>query len=169
MNYRFSYRARVNAPVDVAWGVFTEHEKFAQWTTIDFAITKAGSVDRNGLGCIRQDRASNSNYGRVEEVVNYWLPNQLYGYHIISGAPFDSHQAIVRFFAKGANHCEWVYDAQFGLSASVLEKMPDAQQNLQKLYTYFMHDTESECERRASDIEVPAFPLPVGNPAGGQV
>ena len=43
----------------------------------------------------------------------------------------------------------------------LLGAVPDVYDRLLKEFGYFMHDIEAECERRASDIEVPAFPIPV--------
>lgn len=163
MTIRFFYRAQVNAPVEVAWSVFTEHEKFAEWTNTDWKIIKDGSPERNGLGCIRQAQVDEDTSWKAEELINYWVPYQLYGFHIISGVPYDSHQGIVRFFPKGPNKSEWTCDAQFCPSEKLLTSAPDVQQHLLKFFTYFMQDAEGECERRASDVQVPAFPIPVEN------
>lgn len=163
MHCRFFHRAKVNAAVEVVWNVLTEHEKFSEWTNIDWRITRPGTPERNGLGCVRLGvgEASGPAPWPVEEVVNYWVPYQLYGYHITSGVPVTSHQGIVRFWSKGPNLTEWLYDMQIRPEDSLLEQVPDVYAQILKGFSHFMSDIEGECERRASDIDVPAFPLPV--------
>jgi len=161
MHCRFFHRARVNAPVEIAWSVFTEHEKFSEWTDIHWDITTPGEPEREGLGCIRLGQGQGAAPWPVEEVVNYWVPNKLYGYHITSGVPVDKHQGIVRFWSKGPNKSEWVYDMQIRPSQELLDQAPDVYQQLLKSFGFFMQDIEAECERRASNIGVPAFPIPV--------
>lgn len=161
MHCRFFHRATVNAPIDTAWGVFTEHERFSEWTDIDWQITKKGHPDPNGLGCVRLGQGEGAAPWPVEEVVNYWVPNELYGYHITSGVPVDAHQGIVRFWPKGEDKTEWAYDMQIRPAQALLEQVPDVYQQLLKGFGGFMADLECECERRASDIEVPAFPIPI--------
>ena len=162
MQCRFFHRARVNAPVEVAWNVFTEHERYADWTNADWKITTPGEPERNGLGCVRFTEGQGAAPWPVEEVVNYWVPHELYGYHITSGVPVDAHQGIVRFWSKGPDTSEWVYDMQIRPKKELLEEVPDVYERLLKEFGYFMHDLEAECERRASDIDVPAFPIPIG-------
>lgn len=169
MHCRFFHRACVNAPVEVAWGVLTEHEKFSEWTDIHWDITTPGEPERDGLGCIRLGQGQDAAPWPIEEVVNYWVPNELYGYHITSGVPVDKHQGIVRFWSKGPCKSEWVYDMQIRPSQELLHQAPDVYQQLLKSLGFFMQDIEAECERRGSLTEIiPPSEIPISI-HGGQL
>jgi len=162
MQSRYFHRARVNAPIEIAWAVITEHTKYAEWTNIDWQIKTPGEPEPNGLGCVRVAHGSDAVPFTLEEVVNYWKPNELFGYHVLSGFPLDLHQGIVRFCSHGPSQSEWVYDMQLHPSKELLEQAPNFYEENLVRFGYFMDDIEAECERRASRIDVPAYPIRFG-------
>src|SRR4051794_11880385 len=93
---RFFHRARVRAPIAMCWDVFTDHERLTEFTDSVTRVITPGHAERNGLGCIRRFETLG---GFVDEVVNYWRPNELFGYHVITPDLVSHHQGIVRFFA----------------------------------------------------------------------
>jgi hypothetical protein len=163
MKDRFFHRARVHAPVSVAWDVFTNHERIGEFTNTDMKIVEPGKPDRNGLGCVREMET----FGwKVVEIVNYWEPNRLFGYHILGGTTVTHHQGIVRFFPIGEQSAEWVYDMQNvptegSMAQAKAAGFPDWQTFLYTGFRNYMADLEAECERRAGATLIPAFPLSV--------
>jgi len=167
---RFFHRARVNVPVEVAWDVFTNHERLGEYTAAECRIIKEGSPDRNGLGCVRVIDGSKFHAPDLEEVVNYWHPNELFGYHATSGAALDNHQGFVRFWSHGPRETEWVYDMRMVGTDEILEQVPTFYEMQLAGFREFMRDAMSECERRGSEsgIEVPARAIPLSE-RGGQL
>ncbi len=167
---RFFHRARVNVPVEVAWDVFTDHERMGEYTGSPCRIVKAGSPDRNGLGCLRVVGVAERGMPEVEEVVNFWHPNRLFGYHVTKGAPITHHQGIVRFFPRGERETEWVYDMRLIGTDEILEATPDFYDLLLADFRVYMKDLECECERRGAllDVAVPSEPIPLSI-QGGQL
>ncbi len=156
--FRFFHRARVCAPVEVAWDVFTNHERMGEYTNTPCQIIRPGFTERNGSGCIRRLGA----FGwQIDEVVNIWRPHQVYGYHIINSAEIEAHQGVIRFFPSSRG-CEWVYDMQNVPGAIALKHAEDAGVSYQDLlgvgFKLFMNDLEAECERRADKERVPVRP-----------
>ena len=162
MKDRFFHRARVRAPVAITWDVFTDHERIGEFTNTDMKIVEPGRPERNGLGCVREMET----FGwKVVEIVNYWEPHKLFGYHILGGTTVTHHQGIVRFFSTSEG-TEWVYDMQnVPTESSVAQAKaagyPDWQTFLYVGFRHYMADLEAECERRAGSTKIPAFPLPV--------
>ncbi len=167
---RFFHRARVNVPVDVAWDVFTNHERMGEFTGSPCRITKDGSPERNGLGCVRVIGVAEQGMPDVEEVINYWHPNKLFGYHVTSGAPVTNHQGIIRFFSSGDRETEWVYDMRLMATDEILEQVPNFYDLLMADFRTYMRDAECECERRGSlvNVDVPSEPIPISI-HGGQI
>jgi hypothetical protein len=157
--YRFFHRAQVRAPVAVAWGVFTDHERIGEFTNTPMTIIKPGSTERNGLGCIRRMGVFD---WQIDEIVNIWRPFEVYGYHIINSSMIDAHQGVVRFFPGHHGGCEWVYDMQNVPSQKALDQAREAGGTYQSFlgisFKEYMNDLEAECERRADSERVPAMP-----------
>lgn len=164
MLHRLFHRARTNASVEIAWGVFTEHERFKEWTSIDWMIDTPGVEERNGLGCVRWADGYGDSTEPAVEVINIWQPHSIYGYHFTSGIPLLRHQGIARFFPLESGGCEWAYDLRFEPTPEILEQSPEFMEGAQAGFPLFMADIEAECERRAFEIEVPAMPIPVEDP-----
>lgn len=164
MYLRRFHRARVNAPVETCWAVFTEHENFGDWTNINWKITKPGDSEPNGLGCIRTGDLEGEVSATFSEIVNIWQPHRIYGYHVTDGIPLDRHQGVIRFWPLEPGRTEWVYDLRFKPTAELLEQAPDFVKQTEDGFKLFMADAEAECERRAFDIKVQAYPLPVEKP-----
>ena len=99
---RFFHRAQVNVPVEVAWDVFTNHERLGEFTSSPCRIIKEGSPDRNGLGCVRVLGAPEQGIPHVEEVVNFWHANKLFGYHVTGGAPSRTTKALFDSMRTGS-------------------------------------------------------------------
>lgn len=167
---RFFHRAFVNVPVEVAWDVFTDHERMGEYTGSPCRIKTDGEPERRGLGCVRVVGVAEHGMPEVEEVVNYWAPNKLFGYHVISGAPITHHQGIVRFWARGDRQTEWVYDMRLVATDEVLQSTPEFYDLLISDFRTFMKDAECECERRgaAVGVDVPSEPIPL-TVQGGQL
>ncbi len=164
MYVRMYHRAHVNASVEECWGVFTEHERFKEWTSIDWKIDTPGKEERNGLGCVRYADSYAGSSEPAVELVNIWQPHRIYGYHFTSGIPVLRHQGVVRFWPLDNGGCEWVYDLRIEPTPEVLEEAPEFVTDSQAGFLFFMADIEAECERRAFDIDLPAMPLPVETP-----
>lgn len=157
--YRFFHRARVRAPIAVAWDVFTDHERIGEFTNTPMTILKPGLTERNGLGCVR--RLGTMGW-TVDEIVNIWRPLEVYGYHIIDSNDIEAHQGVVRFFPTSEGGCEWVYDMQNVPSAATLEQAKAAGVSYRDFlgvsFKEYMTDLEAECERRADGERVPVRP-----------
>lgn len=108
IKYRFFHRARLRAPVSVTWDVLTNHERLVEFTLTPVAIVQPGTIERNGLGCIRRLGALG---WTVHEVVNIWRRFEVFGYHVIDSEEIIAHQGVVRFFPTSEG-CEFVYDMQ---------------------------------------------------------
>jgi len=167
---RFFHRAHVNVPVEVAWDVFTDHERLGEFASSACQITKEGSPERNGLGCVRLLGAPEQGIPEVVEVVNFWHPNELFGYHVTAGAPLSHHQGIIRFFSHGERETEWVYDMRCIVNDETLEARPNIYDELIDGFKTYMKDLEAECERRGSLTEItpPSEPIPL-SVHGGQL
>jgi hypothetical protein len=162
---RFFHRTRTRAPVAVCWDVFTDHERLGEFTETPARIVEPGSPERNGLGCVRRLEALGM---RVDEVVNYWKPNELFGYHVIESPIVTHHQGIVRFSSCADGSTEWVYDMQLVPAKEVLAAMPNLVQLLLDGFRNYMWCLEAECERRAAAFQVPPEPIPL-SVRGGQL
>lgn len=96
----------------------------------------------------------------VREIVNYWVPHRLFGYHQIDGKEHQPshHQGIVRFFPREKNRCEWVFTLQLMFTPKMEELFPGIDLAFDKGYLRLMQDYEAECERRGHEIEIPICP-----------
>ncbi|HKY90006.1 MAG TPA: hypothetical protein VJM11_03165 [Nevskiaceae bacterium] len=162
---RFFHRARTRAPVAVCWDVFTDHERMGEFTETPARIVEPGHPERNGLGCVRRLEALGM---RVDELVNYWKPNELFGYHVIASPIVTHHQGIVRFWSLPDGGTEWVYDMQLVPSKDVLASTPNLVQWLRDGFHNYMGCLECECERRAAAFQVPPEPIALSI-RGGQL
>ena len=167
---RFFHRAIVNVPVEIAWDVFTDHERMGEYTGSECRITKPGEDERNGLGCIRQINVEEHGMPDVDEVINHWVPNKLFGYHVTAGAPISHHQGLVRFFVRGPRQTQWIYDMRLKALPEILTMVPDFYDLLDASFRQFMADAEAECERRGAEglFSVSALPALLTE-AGGQL
>lgn len=168
---RFFHRAVVNAPVDTAWDVFTDHERMEEYTGSPCRIAKPGEKDRNGLGCVRVLGLEEHGIPALEEVVNYWKPHKLFGYHVIAGAPLSHHQGIVKFCERGPRQTEYIYDMRMTALPGIIEAMPDFFDPFDAGFRQFMKNAECECERRGAEadmFQVPALPALITE-RGGQL
>jgi hypothetical protein len=157
--YRFFHRARVRAPVPVCWDVFTDYERFTEFTNTPVKLIREGYTERNGLGAIRR----NFNFAfDVDEITNIWRPNEVYGYHIIESKVIEAHQGIVRFYPTNEGGCEWVYDMQNIPGPIGLKHAEDAGVSYHNFlgegFKFLMACLESECERRADQERTPVRP-----------
>jgi hypothetical protein len=162
---RFSRRVRVRASVAVCWSVFTEHDRIGEFTDTPMRVITPGQPDRNGLGCIRRLGTLGHT---VDEVVNYWRPQELFGYHVIDSPIVSHHQGIVRFWPLADGGTEWLYDMQLIPAPAALAAQPNLVQLFTDGFQAYMASAECECERRAAEFEVPAEPISVGI-HGGQL
>lgn len=162
---RFFHRAKTRAPLAACWDVFTDHERMGEFTDTPARIVEPGSPERNGLGCVRRLEALGV---RVDEVVNYWKPRELFGYHVIDSPIITHHQGIVRFWPLPDGGTEWVYDMQLIPAKEVLATMPALVQLLMDGFRNYMACLEAECERRGAAFQVPPEPIPLGV-RGGQL
>jgi len=163
MKDRFFHRARVRAPIAVAWDVFTDHERIGEFTNTHMKIVEPGKPERNGLGCVREIETLG---WKVVEIVNYWEPLKLFGYHVFGGTVLTHHQGIVRFFSTSEQGTEWVYDMQNVPTESSIAQAkaagyPDWQTFLYLGFRNYMADLEAECERRGASTLISAVPLAV--------
>lgn len=155
---RFSHRARLRAPVDVCWSVFTDHERLGEFTDTPCRIVTPGDDEPGGLGCLR--RIGTLGF-EVDEVVNYWRPGELFGYHVIDSPILSHHQGFVRFWPLPDGGCEWLYDMQMVPLAAALDAQPDLIALFRTGFANYMASAECECERRAASYPVPPVPIPV--------
>lgn len=167
---RSFYRAQLNVPVSVVWDVFTNHERLGEFTSSPCKIIKPGETERGGLGCVRTIEVPEHGMPDIEEIVNYWVPNKLFGYHVISGAPLSHHQGLVKFFERGPKKSEFVYDMRLIALPEVLVAMPDFYDLLLVDFMQYMKDAEAECERRGEQelFQPPSEPALVSE-LGGQL
>ena len=157
---RFFHRATVNCSVEAAWDVFTDHEGYTEFTQSPTRLIREGKPDRNGLGAIRELGVAELEEALVREVVNYWVPHEVFGYHVIEPRDYQPshHQGIVRFFPRGENLTEWVYSMRMIITPKMEELFPAIYDEFLKGFHEFMRDLESECERRGHAMEIPVFP-----------
>ncbi|HLM71241.1 MAG TPA: SRPBCC family protein [Polyangiaceae bacterium] len=91
----------INAPIERVFDAVTDHEGFLRGEDGTHAtITRPGSPDRNGLGCLREVRAPNG-VRFVEEVTSFSPPTS-YEYQIQkTSLPLRHHGGQVRLTARG--------------------------------------------------------------------
>ena len=164
---RFFHRATVNCDLATAWDVFTDHEGYTNFTQSETRVVKEGNPDRNGLGAIRELGTKELGDAIVTEVVNYWVPHRVFGYHVLKPKPHQPshHQGVIRFFPRGDDRTEWVYSMRMIISPTMEEMFPGIYGEFLKGFNEFMWDLESECERRGHDILLPAMPPSVEDEA----
>ena len=157
---RFFYRTTVNCPVETAWDVFTDHEGYTEFTGSEVRVVQEGKDGKNSLGAIRELGTRELGDAIVREIVNYWVPNRVFGYHVIDAKDHQPshHQGIIRFFPKGDNQCEWIYSMRMIITPKMEEMFPGMYDIFLHGFNEFMRDLESECERRGHDILIPCFP-----------
>lgn len=164
--YRFFHRARVRAPIEVAWDVLTDHERMGEFTNSPCRIATPGETDRNGLGCIR---VLGTHGWEIHEIVNIWRPLEVYGYHVIDSPQILAHQGVVRFFRLPDGGCEWVYDMQNIPAQATLDQAAAEGKSYQDFlgagFLNFMNNLEAECERRADGERIPSAPPSTGEHA----
>ena len=69
----FEFTLEVNAPIEVMWGVMTDHERWSDWMpSSKVVLGPEGSPDRNGIGAVRSFMAGKVAVAR-EEVIG-WEP-----------------------------------------------------------------------------------------------
>ena len=164
--FRFFHRARVRAPLPVCWNVFTDYERFTEFTNGPVRLKRPGFTERTGLGAIRSTAA----YGwEIDEITNIWRPHEVYGYHIINSPQIEAHQGIVRFFPTHEGGCEWVYDMQNVPRQSALDQIKETGMTYLAFisigFKQLMDDLEAECERRADEERVSVRPPPTSDEA----
>ena len=164
---RFFHRATVNCDVATAWDVVTNHENYTNFTQSPTRLVREGEKERNGLGAVRELGVAELEDLIVREVVNYWEPNKLFGYHVVTPRDHQPshHQGTVRFFPRGDNRTEWVYSMRMIITPKMVETFPSIYDEFLKGFREFMWDLESECERRGFDIELPVMPPSVEDEA----
>ena len=157
---RFFHRTTVNCSVETAWEVLTDHEAYSEFTESPTRLIREGQNERNGLGAIRELGLPEFEHTLLREVVNYWEPLSVFGYHVISDKDYQPshHQGIVRFFPKGEDRCELVYSMRMVITPTMEEMLPTIYDEYLKGFNGFMRDIESECERRGHPILIPSIP-----------
>jgi len=168
---RFFHRTTVNVPVETVWDLFTNHERMEEYTGTPCEIIKPGKGERNGLGCVRTVGVPEHGMPLVPEVVNFWEPNRVFGYHVLSGAPISHHQGLVFMRSLGPRLTEYVYNMRLMALPSTLEAMPDFYAVLDRSFRQFMKNAEAECERRGSEdglFRPPSQPVALSE-QGGQL
>lgn len=85
---------RIDAPVEVVWGLLADHAAYEEWTPVPVSRLEAtGAEQRDGVGAVRFLGAGP--VGTREEVVAF-TPNKHLAYGIVSGLPVRNHRADVR-------------------------------------------------------------------------
>jgi hypothetical protein len=86
-------RRIVNASPEVAWPVFTEHDKFSEYTMIPTSrLVEAGAGDRYGTGAVR--KLGLGPLGASERITE-WNPPNSYRY-VLFGTPLvKDHDGLV--------------------------------------------------------------------------
>lgn len=130
-------------------------------------LTQEGYTERNDLGSIRVMGEPEDEFYFAEEITNYWVPNRVFGYHIINAKEYQPthHQGLVRCRPMGENRCEWTYSMRCILPPKALEKKRLPLCRMLHGWPLYMADYERERERRGHDIVIPAFPPSVENEA----
>jgi uncharacterized protein YndB with AHSA1/START domain len=89
----FTFRALINAPIDVVFDVLTDHRGYATFTPLRSAtLEREGDPAPNGVGAIRVLRLAGPPIR--EEVTEYVRPNR-FAYKMLSGAPARDHVGTV--------------------------------------------------------------------------
>lgn len=140
----------IAAPIDVVFGVITDHESFHEWSSCDESILeRPGAPDRNGFGAVRLLRSGTPQGITIEvrEEVNHFWPPVLLGYRVVEPAFLCNHQGIVRLSAEGADrtHLAWHVAADFSDPATADAMREGVRQGIHQLVA----DAAAEAERRA--------------------
>lgn len=91
---------RYAAPPRAVWDVYVDHARWNEWAGMSQSrVTRPGSPDPNGAGCVRELGAGPSR--ALEEVVEFEPPKRL-TYRVVGGAmPIRDHLGEVLFEADG--------------------------------------------------------------------
>lgn len=89
----FTFRALINAPIDVVFDVLTDHRAYADFTPVRSAtLEREGVPAPNGVGAIRVLRLAGPPVR--EEVTEYVKPNR-FVYKMLSGVPARDYVGTV--------------------------------------------------------------------------
>jgi catechol-2,3-dioxygenase len=95
----------IEAPAAVVWRYLTDHAGAGEWTPFRGRVLREGSVDPNGLGCLRELSAFGA---RLTEEVTAWSEGYHYAYQLRTGAPFRRHQGDIFLFEEnGGTRVRW--------------------------------------------------------------
>ena len=95
----------INAPARRVWQQLTDHAGIGTWSLFKGRVLRAGHIDPNGLGCIRELSAPGL---RLTEEITGWEEGRHYSYQLRSGAPFRKHQGDIFVTEKGGStHVRW--------------------------------------------------------------
>ena len=97
----FTLTARINAPIEVVFDVFTDHRGYARFTPGLRRVTleHEGDPAPNGVGAIRALHAVGPPIR--EQVTEYVAPTR-FAYRLLSGAPVVDHTGLVELSGDGA-------------------------------------------------------------------
>ena len=92
---------RYAAPPQAVWDVYTDHAGWKNWAGMPHSrLTRTGSPDPNGVGCIRELGAGPGK--ALEEIVEFEPPKRM-TYRVVGGImPVRNHLGEVLFEADGA-------------------------------------------------------------------
>jgi catechol 2,3-dioxygenase-like lactoylglutathione lyase family enzyme/uncharacterized protein YndB with AHSA1/START domain len=89
----------IDAPVETAWAVISDHEGMASWSPFKSVRRVAdGAPESDGHG---SERLLSSPIGPVIEQVIHYEPPRLYRYRVTKGSPFVCHQGEIRLTPRG--------------------------------------------------------------------
>lgn len=142
----------VHAPRPEVFARVSDHERFLRGDGIKSCrVTRSGTEERNGLGCIREIR-SDSGVHFVEEITHFESPNR-YDYLIRQcNLPITHEGGSLRFIERGdGTEIDWVstFSVRVPLLGTALEKV--AVLPLTDQFTRLLLVVKQELEARSED------------------
>ncbi|MGO9892412.1 MAG: SRPBCC family protein [Solirubrobacteraceae bacterium] len=98
----FTLRASIAAPVDLVFGVLTDHEGQSDMTALrSSSLEREGDPPPNGVGAIRRLTLLGP---PIREQVTVFEPPHRFAYRMLSGVPIRSHTATVDLSPARGRH-----------------------------------------------------------------
>jgi catechol 2,3-dioxygenase-like lactoylglutathione lyase family enzyme/uncharacterized protein YndB with AHSA1/START domain len=96
---------RIAAPPSRVWEIVSEQERMSEWTNFEVTLVRPGRDERNGVGALRRLKTLGTS---VEEEIVEYVPERLYSYHLLRGAPIRNHRGTVMLISDGnATRVRW--------------------------------------------------------------
>ena len=106
---KLRFERPTTAPIDVLWGVLTDHRGYTRWGAAErVTLEVEGSPDVNGTGAVRRIEQGPV---RVREQILEFEPPRRFRYTVLSGPPVKDYFAEVRLTeSAGGTALQWRVD-----------------------------------------------------------